>query len=53
MRHAAGVPHSGLMLWSDPRDDTPQQQRRARQLLLRSGVLIAVFAVTILLLVVH
>ncbi len=51
MRRAGALPHSGQMLWSDPRDDTPQQQRRARQLLLRVGVLIAVFAVVSLVLV--
>ncbi|MFC5909441.1 morphogenic membrane protein MmpB [Streptacidiphilus monticola] len=32
------------MLWSDPRDDTPQQQRDIRALLRRVWLLIALFA---------
>jgi len=39
------------MLWSDPVDDSAQERRQANALLRRAGVLIAVFAVLLLLLV--
>jgi len=39
------------MLWSDPVDDSAQERRRVHTLLRRAGVLIAVFAVLLLVLV--
>ena len=39
------------MLWSDPVDDTAQERHRVHVLLRRSGALIAVFAVLLLVLV--
>ncbi len=39
------------MLWSDPVDDTAQEERRLNALLRRVGVLIAVFAVLLLVVV--
>jgi hypothetical protein len=38
-------------LWSDPRDDSAQEQRRTAELLRRFGLLIAGFAVLLLILV--
>jgi hypothetical protein len=39
------------VLWSDPVDETVQERRRLNALLHRAGLLIAVFAVLILVLV--
>ena len=39
------------MLWSDPVDDSAQERRTVNALLRRAGVLIAVFAVVLLVVV--
>jgi hypothetical protein len=39
------------MLWSDPVDDTAEERKRVNALLRRLGVLVAVFAVVLLVVV--
>ncbi len=51
MRTPRPAPHAGGMLWSDPVDETEQEKRRVNALLRRVGLLIAAFAILLLVLV--